>query len=156
MRGVFTFIGVVTLFIIATWVFMTLIFISDEDRISRLIQKCVKGFESGSVFSIAGELSPDYSDSSGADKSVVISALQSLFDTTVSRSFSVSSIEIQIKENAAQVQIHGLLNFQTAPGSVMVVPRTGEINSKRLQIQLELLKIKKRWKVIHTNWKRIT
>ena len=155
MRNVFVFIGGLFLLIAGAWVLFTFVLITDEDRVHRLIQKCKQGFESGSVLSITGVFAPDYTDRSGADKAVVIRVLQSLFDATSSRLLQFSSIEVDISENSAQAQMICTLNFQPTPGSAMVIPRIAELNGKRLRMEIELVKIKQRWKVVHTDWKRI-
>lgn len=156
MRNVFRFIGVLTLFIVCVWVLFTFVLITDEDRVYRIAQKCKTAFESGSVLSIAGELAAEYTDSSGADKALVIQSLYSLFDSTLTRSLQFTSVDIEIINDTAQVKIECLLRFQTRSGSAIVIPQIEELNGERLRVQLELVKIKNRWRVIHSDWKRIT
>ncbi len=98
----------------------TNVFISDETRVLRTIERGRQAVIDGSILTLSGLLTPTYQDSSGMDRSMVLAALRRFFQETANRQVNVHDISVQISGERADVHIEFTL-------------RTGEKNTASLQ-----------------------
>ncbi len=155
MRNVFVFIGGLALLIIGAWFIFTYVLITDEDRIHRLVQKSKHGFESGSILTLSDVFAPGYTDRGGADKAQVLQTLRFFFDATSSRTIQMYSVDIELNEDKAKVAVECKIDADMESGGAFGSSRLNQFSGRRLQIVIDLVKIKQRWKVSYTDVERI-
>lgn len=145
MKNALTFIGLLAGLIFIAWYLFTYVLISDEDKIYRVILKGKTSIESGSILSLPAVFAPHYSDSSGADKAMVIRSLYSMMDNTEERTIQITAYDVQVDGETATATLSCRFDF---------VSRSGRVDDRyfnRAQILLELTKIQGRWKIAYSD-----
>jgi len=109
MKAFFIFISVIVLFAIVSWVLLSFVLVSDEQKIRWVIEKGRHGIQSGSLLTFSHILAADYQDSSGMDRAMLLSTLQSLFHEARNRRLLILKESIRVHENRAEADIEFVL-----------------------------------------------
>jgi hypothetical protein len=144
MKNTIVFISSIVVLILMAWYLFTNVFISDEDRIYRVILKGKNCIESGSILSLPDVFAPGYSDSSGADKAMVFRVLYSLIDDTDNRSIQINGYDVEVKNESATVNLNCRFDFDTKSQGLY------DAYFKQNRIRIELSKFNGRWKIQYT------
>jgi hypothetical protein len=105
----------------ATWFLTNYVFITEEERIYRLIETARESVEEGSILRVSNILASDYQDAGGADKATVTRILFDVFQKSENRRITVTDIQLEVEENQAtaviqftvQTDYRGSLPFPT-------------------------------------------
>lgn len=146
MRSFFVFMGCILSAIFIAWFLMTYVFLSDEERILRVIEKGRRCIESGSVISLGNILTADYTHEGGVDRRMALGAMRQLFEDTNQRSIQLIDNQIRIDGERASARVE----FTVTANKIGNRPRdpSGLFSSGDVKtIELDLRKEKGRWRV---------
>ena len=93
------------------WFLTNSVFITEEERIYRLIESARESVEEGSILTISNILASDYQDAGGADKATVTRILFDVFQKSENRRITVTDIQLETEETQATALIQ--FTFQT-------------------------------------------
>ena len=105
MKAFLLLITLIVLFALVSWVLLTYVLVSDETRIRWTIEKGRKAVQSGSILTFSTLLTDEYQDSSGLDRGMMVSALQTLFQETSNRKVFITRQSITIQGRRAEAEI---------------------------------------------------
>ncbi len=150
MKSFWMFVGCILVLLVVAWYLTNYVFISEEQKIYRLIEKGRLGVESGSVFSLNNILAANYQHANGADRALVIRGLQQLFQETKERSIQLGSIQIEIQDGRATGRVRFSFDAQlTAPNSRYQKYIT---NNQMHELRVEFVKNKNGWEILRTDY----
>jgi len=128
------------------WFLFTFVFISDEQRIFRIIEKSKHKFESGSLLYFPTIISENYRGRIGADRSELLGIIKLIFQETKSRDVKIIQYNISVTDETAQVSIEYQLSFS---GQSSHLPNTKHsANMTRDVLHLDLQKSNHSWEIV--------
>lgn len=105
MKRFFVFLGCILTGVVVVWFLMNYVFLTEEERISRLIEKGRRCVENGSVIALGNILTTDYTHEGGIDKRTALGAMRQLFQDTTGRSLQILARRIQIDGERANATV---------------------------------------------------
>ena len=96
MKSALLFVVTLAVFILVGWMNARLWFVSDEQRIHRLIERGRLSLENGSILSFHTILSEAYQDRRGADRTIALQYLNQFFEETKNRKFQLHHLVIHL------------------------------------------------------------
>ncbi len=150
MKSFLIFLTAILFVILTTWVLMTYILISEEERIERTIERGRRAVEKGSIFTLQNLLAANYSDSSGMSREEITGALHNLFRETSERQINIITCHISIDETKQTAQASVKYTFQFQSSSNLMHHYLSKPSNTTRQVQIHLQKIGGRWKITQT------
>ncbi|MBD3267312.1 hypothetical protein GF373_11650 [bacterium] len=145
------FIALGILFIgFCVWFLTAYVFITDTQRVHRVIESCRRSVEKGSILQFSNQLAPKYEDASGTDKATVLRFLFDFFQETENRSIRITQLDLVMKDTQAQAMIEFILRVDK-PSSLANLSRSySQDPLKPIRIHVWFAKIDNRWKITKT------
>ncbi|MFH1741816.1 MAG: hypothetical protein ABIH23_22660 [bacterium] len=136
-----------TILIIALIIYVLIhyVFISEETRIERQIEKGRKAVENESILSISSLISENYRGEFGQDRSEFFALIHQFFQHVENSKINIVSREIDVIGNEAVVSVHFTLS-----GTINGQPFTGLEAEQMDKIRLRFVKQDGSWKVVET------
>lgn len=150
MKSFFIFLTAILLVILTTWVLMSYVLISEEERIERTIERGRRAVENGSIFTLQNLLATNYSDSSGMSREEITGALHNLFRETSDRQINIINCDVSIEENKQAAQASVKYTFQFQSSSNLMHHYLSKPSNTTRHVQIRLQKIDDRWKIVQT------
>lgn len=105
MKPLLFIISLIVIFAVVVWYLLAYVLVSDEQRIRWIIEKGRLGIENGSLFTLSNLLAPDYQDSSGMDRAMVLGSLQQLFQETKNRRLIITKTIVSVHDLEAEAEV---------------------------------------------------
>lgn len=148
MKAFWSLVGCILILLSVVWYLTNYVFVSDEQRILRVIESARLNVESGSIISMSNLLSSDYQHSNGADRALVLRGLQQLFNETEQRKIRLGSTQIDVQGDRASAQIR--FSFDARFNSSNTMFQKFIENDQMNEIRVEFIKEDRGWKIIRT------
>jgi len=148
MKAFWTLVGSILVLVVVSWYLLNYVFISEEQRILRVIEKARLSVESGSIFSLNNVLSSKYQHANGADRAIVLRGLQQMFNETENREILLGSINIDINGDQANALVHFSFDAKLSNNNSFY---QRYIKSEQMnKIYVGFLKEQQGWLIVHT------
>lgn len=144
MKNALSFIGLILLAAFTGWILMTYVFVSDEERILRIIEKGRRAVESGSTLSLNSLLSADYLHEGRIDKRTAIGGLRRLFQETDDRRIQLIGSDVSVDGDQASAIVEFTFD---AEGNANFPPGVSPGGSESRRIELEFERSRNRWRI---------
>lgn len=149
MRAFFALVAAVLLFVLTGWVLMNYVFITDEQRIERLIEKGRAAVENGSILTLTGLLDSQYTHESRLDRATVLRALQNMFQNSEERRVHFLNRDIAVEGQTATAQIRFVFDAEAQPNQFSAPGAMQALGSAQ-EMTLRLSKEDGGWAITHS------
>ncbi len=154
MRNFFIFVFAIVILAVIAWALLTFVLITDKERVLKTLEKARLSVENGSVLSLGTILAPDYIDSSGLDRAMLLRSLTDFFQKTENRQITFIDTSVQIEEDQALAQLTVRINAEGRTGN----PKVDTIissDTQTMNITVQLIKEGRRWYISRTDYTSI-
>lgn len=151
MKNFVSFLICILVLAFTAWYLLEHVFITEETRIQRVIEKGKRSIQGGSYWTIPDMLTADYRDRSGLEKEGVLYAIKSLIDQTSERQIHILRTEIEIQsDREALATVRFLFFAQIKTGNTAFRTLLTETADEAKIAQIRLKKEKNKWKIAST------
>lgn len=146
MRSFFVFMGCILTGIFTLWFLMAFVFLTEEERLFRVIEKGRRCVENGSVISLSNILATDYAHEGGIDRRTALGAMRQLFQDTKNRRIQLLDHQVRVDGERASARVE----FTVIADKIGNRPRDPSglfLGDDVRTIELDFRKEKGRWRV---------
>ena len=143
-------VGIATALLLAViaYVLLAHVFISEETRIERQIQRGRKAIEDEAILTIASLVAVDYRDDQGHDRSALLAGLRSFFQTVDEVLIGITSMRVTVTDSRAEVSI------QFRISGTLDSERFSGLGSRETEtVQLRFSKRAGSWQLVGAAWR---
>lgn len=151
MKLFWSLVLLIAVSILTAWYLTNYVYISDEERVLRAIERGRLAVESGTVTAISGLLAPDYSHAGGLDRSMVTRALYQFFNDTEDRTIQIVNSDIQINNDIANATIRFYFDAVFKSPNPMFEQLSQNAQNDLYEINVQFIKNNSDWKVLKTS-----
>lgn len=151
MKAFWSFVGFLIIVLLCAWFLSQYVWLTEEERVLRVLEKGRRAVEAGSVYSVSSILDGKYMDASGLDRASVLRVLQDFFNDTEQRKVRFGLMNIQIEGNQAQVDISFQLQAQLENRFSPYQRHLSEAERDMKKLRVTLIKERKNWLITHTD-----
>ncbi|MEW6233761.1 MAG: hypothetical protein AB1656_00100 [Candidatus Omnitrophota bacterium] len=149
MKPFLIFLFAIVLLILTGWVLLNFVFLSEEERIERVIEKGRRSVENGSIFSLRNLFTEDYSDSSGQSLDEIMGSAQCMFSDTANRKIHIAGSSIRASGDKAEAEVRYVFHCQSK--NSFIDHYLSANNSDVRTVRIVFVKNSRRWKICHTD-----
>jgi len=150
MKPFLLFLTAIVLLILTGWALMNFVFLSDEERIERAIERGRRSVENGSIFTLRSLFAEDvYSDSSGRSLDEILGSLQCLFNDTANRKIHILGSTIHVSGDIAEAEVRFV--FLCKSKNLILDRFLSTNDSDARTVRIAFIKKNGKWKISRTD-----
>jgi hypothetical protein len=135
---------------VLVWFLFAYVFVSENQRILKSLEKGRLAVQNGSILSLGGLLAPDYVDSSGMDKAMALRALADFFQSTTDRQIVFTDVSIEVNEDRAQALVAFVFKAKGNTNDRWLNSMYSSSEANPIKIEVTLIQEGRRWFILRT------
>ena len=133
------------------WWLQSYIWVTEEQKIHKIIEKSRLKLEQGSIYYFTDLLASGYRDSRGMDKTETLGILQSFFNKTKNRDIRFSNYDVAVHGEEAVVYLVVTLRIVNKDEIAFLQNFDPEALLRPMRIKIVFGKIADQWKLVQTS-----